>query len=96
VQAVLNKRRDMSEESSHFDLKLPRTARDIHTQCPATVCRNKGQADLLTNFACSNAARGFTFERILTFCTNQETCDIAEGLGMAAFYANKVRAISFG
>jgi hypothetical protein len=58
------------------------------------VC-NKGQADLLTNFACSNAARGFTFERILVFCTDQETCDIAEGLGMAAFYAKKVRAISF-
>jgi hypothetical protein len=53
------------------------------------VC-NKGQADLLTNFVCSNTARGLSLQSILVFCTDQETCDIATELGIASFYAKKV------
>lgn len=57
------------------------------------VC-NQGQSDLLTNFACSSKARGLSLQNILIFCTDQETCDIATGLGMTAYYDEKVRAIS--
>ena len=57
------------------------------------VC-NHGQADLLTNFACSNKARGLSLRNILMFCTDQATCDIATGLGMTAYYDDKVRTIS--
>lgn len=57
------------------------------------VC-NHGQADLLTNFACSSKARGLRLQNILIFCTDQETCDIATRLGMAAYYDDKVRKIS--
>lgn len=53
------------------------------------VC-NRGQADLLTNFACANKARGLSLEHVVVFCTDQETCDIATGLGMTGFYDKEV------
>jgi len=56
------------------------------------VC-NLGQADLLTNFACANKARGLSLESALVFCTDQETCDIATGLGMVAYYDKSVSSV---
>ena len=53
------------------------------------VC-NMGQASLLMNFACSAKARGFDLKNVLVFATDKETLDMAEGLGLTAFYDDKV------
>jgi hypothetical protein len=56
------------------------------------VC-NMGQASLLMNFACSAKSRGFNLKNVLVFATDKETLDMAEGLGLSAFYDDKVRCI---
>jgi hypothetical protein len=56
------------------------------------VC-NTGQSDLLINFVCSAESRGFgdiVREKVLLFATDQGMLDIALGLGMKAFYNEKV------
>jgi hypothetical protein len=56
------------------------------------VC-NTGQSDLLINFMCSADARGFgdiVREKVLLFATDQGMLDIAIGLGMKAFYNEKI------
>lgn len=56
------------------------------------VC-NTGQSDLLINFVCSADARGFgdvVREKVLLFATDQGMLDIALGLGMKAFYNEKI------
>lgn len=54
------------------------------------VC-NHGQSELLMNFACSSRARGFDLSNVLVFATDMETKELAEGLGLAAFYDHVVR-----
>jgi hypothetical protein len=49
------------------------------------VC-NHGQSELLMNFACSCKARGLDLSQVLVFATDVETRELAEGLGLAAFY----------
>ena len=46
--------------------------------------------ELLVNFACSAQARGFNLDHVLVFPTDKETKDLAEGLGLATFYDEKV------
>lgn len=56
------------------------------------VC-NTGQSELLINFLCSADARGFgdvIREKVLLFATDQGMLDIALGLGMKAFYNEKI------
>mmetsp|Transcript_10463 Transcript_10463/g.22153 ORF Transcript_10463/g.22153 Transcript_10463/m.22153 type:complete len:643 (-) Transcript_10463:260-2188(-) len=56
------------------------------------VC-NTGQSDLLINFICSAQARGFgdvVKEKVLVFATDQGVLDIAHGLGLRAFYDEKI------
>jgi len=53
------------------------------------VC-NKGQVSLLLNFVCSSKAKGFDISMLLVFATDKETYDIAKGLGIQAFYHEKV------
>jgi len=56
------------------------------------VC-NTGQSDLLINFICSAEARGFgdvVREKVLVFATDQGVYDIATGLGLRAFYDEKI------
>eukprot|EP00804_Cyclotella_cryptica_P011471 CCRYP_016396-RA/>CCRYP_016396-RA protein AED:0.26 eAED:0.26 QI:45/1/1/1/0.55/0.6/10/2293/648 len=56
------------------------------------VC-NTGQSDLLINFVCSADSRGFgdiVREKVLLFATDQGMLDIALGLGMKAFYNEKI------
>jgi hypothetical protein len=57
------------------------------------VC-NLGQSELLANFVCSSRARGFDLGRVLLFATDEETKELAEGLGITAFYDHRVRASS--
>ena len=49
------------------------------------VC-NFGQAELLMNFVCSSKSRGFDISNILVFTTDQETTDLAEALGLKAYF----------
>ena len=51
---------------------------------------NHGQSALLMNFACSAQRRGFDLGNILVFPTDIETKELAEGLGLATYYDEKV------
>lgn len=55
------------------------------------VC-NFGQAELLMNFVCSAHSRGMDLRNIIVFVTDQETFDIATGLGLTAYYDKRVRS----
>lgn len=54
---------------------------------------NFGQSELLMNFACSAKARGFDLSNVLVFVTDAQTKEIAEGLGLAAFFDETVSQI---
>ena len=54
------------------------------------VC-NFGQSELLMNFVCSAKARGFDISNILVFATDQETLDLAESIGLTAYFDKRVR-----
>lgn len=47
---------------------------------------NLGQSELLLNFACSARARGFDLSNVLVFATDEETKELAESIGIHAFY----------
>ncbi|CAB9496552.1 Nucleotide-diphospho-sugar transferase [Seminavis robusta] len=49
------------------------------------VC-NHGQSELLVNFACSTHARGLDISNIIVFATDEETKELAESVGLAAYY----------
>ncbi len=51
---------------------------------------NMGQSALLMNFACSARRRGFDLGNILVFPSDVETKELAEGLGLATYYDEKV------
>ncbi len=51
---------------------------------------NKGQSDLLMNFACSARARGFNLGNVIVFPTDIFSKDLAEGLGLATYYSHEV------
>jgi hypothetical protein len=52
---------------------------------------NMGQSELLMNFVCNAKAKGLDVSNVLVFPTDQETKDLAEGMGLATFYDEKVR-----
>ena len=47
---------------------------------------NMGQSELLINFVCSARRRGFDLGHILVFPSDEETKEIAEGLGLATYF----------
>jgi len=49
------------------------------------VC-NKGQSELLMNFVCSVKARNLDYSQVLVFATDIETKELAESMGLTAFY----------
>ena len=49
------------------------------------VC-NFGQSELLMNFICSARSRGIDLSAVLVFATDRETLDLAQALGVKAFY----------
>ena len=53
---------------------------------------NQGQSELLANFVCSSRARGFDVGNLLVFPTDAPSRDLAEGLGVATYYAEKLMA----
>ena len=48
------------------------------------VC-NLGQSELLVNFVCATRARGLSLTSVLVFCTDSETYQLAQSLGVAAW-----------
>jgi hypothetical protein len=52
------------------------------------VC-NFGQSQLLLNFACAARARGLDVSSVLVFATDQETKDLAQSVGLTAFFDEK-------
>jgi hypothetical protein len=53
---------------------------------------NLGQSELLLNFACSARARGLDLKSVVVFPTDIETKELAEGMGLATFYEEKLMA----
>jgi hypothetical protein len=53
------------------------------------VC-NHGQSELFLNFVCSARARGLDTSQVLLFATDMTTKELAEGMGIATFYDEKV------
>lgn len=47
---------------------------------------NFGQSELLINFVCAAKSRGHDISSIIVFATDPETKELAEGLGLVAFY----------
>jgi len=56
------------------------------------VC-NHGQSELLMNFVCSARSRNLDLSAILVFATDEETKELAIGLGLTAFFD---KIVSFG
>jgi hypothetical protein len=59
------------------------------------VC-NHGQSELLMNFVCAAHARNLDLSAVLVFATDEETKDIAEGLGLTAFFDKTVSVWTIG
>ena len=51
---------------------------------------NMGQSELLMNFVCNAKAKGLDVGNVLVFPTDEETKDLAEGLGLATFHDDRV------
>lgn len=51
---------------------------------------NKGQSELLMNFICSAHSRGFDLSNFIVFPTDSFSKELAEGLGVQTYYAEKV------
>ena len=54
---------------------------------------NKGQSELLMNFACSARARGFSLGNVIVFPTDVFSKDLSEGLGLATYYSHEVSVV---
>jgi len=52
---------------------------------------NFGQSELLMNFVCAARSRNLDISSIIVFATDTETKELAEGLGLTAFYDKWVR-----
>ncbi len=52
---------------------------------------NMGQSELLMNFVCNTKSKGLSLDNILVFPTDKATKELAEGLGLATFFDEKVR-----
>ena len=45
------------------------------------------------NFACSARARGLDISNVLVFATDEETKELAEGVGLAAYFDKRVSVL---
>lgn len=57
-----------------------------HNNAVTVMVLNWGQAHLLMNWVCASHARGLDTSGVLIFATDQETKDLAVGLGLNVFY----------
>lgn len=63
-----------------------------HRTVTVMVC-NFGQSELLVNFVCSARSRKLNLSSLLVFATDLETKELAETLGLTAFYDERVSII---
>lgn len=78
-----------------LDMLRPIAARVVHGKpynntIVVTLC-NHGQSELFLNFVCAARARGLDTSQVLLFATDSETKELADAVGVTAFYADKVR-----
>lgn len=62
-----------------------------HDKIVTVMVTNFGQSELLFNFVCAAKSRNLDISSIIVFATDEETKALAESLGLAAFYDEKVR-----
>lgn len=95
-----------SKMKQHMELlqsylaNLPASLADLkplveHVATPTTktvivMMSNFGQSELLVNFVCAAKSRGIDTSHILVFATDVETKDLAEHLGLTAFFDERV------
>jgi len=73
--------------------RLHQTLEKFKTETIVIMTCNFGQSELLMNFVCSARARGFDLHNLLVFPTDEETRDLAKGLGLEIFYEEKLMAL---
>lgn len=76
-------------ESTLDDLKSIAEKVAVKNTIIVMTC-NMGQSELLVNFVCNAHAKGHDLSNVLVFPTDQSTKELAEGLGLATFYDEKV------
>ena len=59
------------------------------------VC-NFGQSELLLNFLCQVRARQLDTSMVIVFCTDDETYQLVKGMGVTAYYDQRVRGDTNG
>lgn len=80
----------LDDVKRELDLLLKRIVKD--NTVIIMVC-NFGQSELLLNFACSARQRGFDLSNILVFATDRETLELSVGIGLNAYFDERVSAI---
>jgi hypothetical protein len=74
----------------------PSVVSDFHLPPSVVMVCNHGQSELLMNFVCAANARKLDLSAVLVFATDEETKDIAEGLGLTAFFDKMVSVWTIG
>jgi hypothetical protein len=72
--------------------RLRQTLVNVKGKTVIVMTCNRGQSELLMNFACSARARGLDLQSVVVFPTDMETKELAEGIGLTAFYEETIMA----
>jgi len=80
------------KEADSIKHRLKQLLEKMNRKTIVVLTCNHGQSELLMNFACSARARGFDLRNVLVFPTDMETKDLADGMGLATFYEEKIMA----
>jgi len=79
-------------EAEGIKLRLKRMLETMDQRTVVVLTCNRGQSELLMNFACSARARGFDLNNVLVYPTDMETRELAKGMGFTVFYEEKLMA----
>ena len=79
-------------EADDIRSRLRQTLEKMKGKTVVVMTCNRGQSELLMNFACSSRARGFDLQNVIVFPTDMETKELAEGMGLATFYEETLMA----
>lgn len=79
-------------EADSIKSRLKQLLNKMNQKTVVVITCNHGQSELLMNFACSARARGFDLKNVLVFPTDIETKELADGMGLATFYEEKLMA----
>mmetsp|Transcript_34868 Transcript_34868/g.73542 ORF Transcript_34868/g.73542 Transcript_34868/m.73542 type:complete len:617 (+) Transcript_34868:69-1919(+) len=90
VNSHQEKLRTYLNELDNIKSRLKQVIEKMNAMTVVVLTCNHGQSELLINFACSARARGLDLKNVLVFPTDQETKELAEGMGLATFYEEKL------